>query len=843
MNRNKNIKKNLKRCITLVLGTSLLTTASLSPDTVWGANNGAVLTTTESVRTNYKASNKSEDKTEKQETVYVSMDATGKVKKTTVSDWLKIDGAKGAIEDNSILNDIENNKGDEKYSREDNDVIWNAEGEDIYYSGTTDKELPVAVEFSYELDGKSIDPEELLGKSGNLTIHIKYINNSVNNVLLNGKTEEIYTPFVMITGMILPVDNFTDVKIDNGTVVSEGNNNIVVGYGVPGLKESLDLKNLSFGEVANVDLSDINDKLTDEVTIEANVTDFEIGSTYSIASSNIFSDVEIDDVGDMDKLTESMDKLKDATVELLNGSEKLCDGINKISDGIDAYTDGVHTAADGSSKLSEGSEKLADAIKKYTAGNTKLLKGVKTYANGTKQICKGTKTYAESTAKLVDGIKTAQSGSSEVASGSAAFAKNLSTYTASVNENFSSEKIDGLLSKLPQLKEGLEKLSGGVSKISAGMTGEGGLKEGVEKLSAGVSGENGLEAGLDALMAGTDSLKGGASQLKEGVLAINEGNKVLTASNDKIDSYVNTIIQLAAEAQSKGDYEKALEYKEIATYLGTAKVVTQKIDAATATDGPLVGGIAQLDGGLDSLKGGLNSAKTGAEAIGAGLKQISGGVDALAAGTEEVKKGLDTASKGINIDVENLSKGIKELVGATNKLNTAYSTQLDTGIQKLNGGMSEVLSGGTLLTSNNEKLISGSKKLINNTSKIKKNANKVIAASPELASGAGKLSDSVHKLKSGLHTLDSNSVKIADAISKLYDGADKLNEGMSEYKKTGIDKLTDSVESLIDKGDDFKNRLSKITQISNDYNTFSGLSNDMDGSVKFILSTSSIEKK
>ena len=178
----------------------------------------------------------------KEETVYVNADATGNSDEVTVSDWLKNSGSvSGNLTDESILKEIKNVKGDETFTENGDQLTWNTAGEDIYYQGTTDKELPVSVKLTYFLDGKEVKPDELKGKSGHLKIQVQYTNNEKKTVTVDGKEEEVYTPFVMMTGMILPNETFSNVTIDNGKVISDGSRNIVVGFGMPGLKDSLDL--------------------------------------------------------------------------------------------------------------------------------------------------------------------------------------------------------------------------------------------------------------------------------------------------------------------------------------------------------------------------------------------------------------------------------------------------------------------------------------------------------------------------------------------------------------------------------------------------------------------------
>ena len=189
------------------------------------------------------AASTSDNSVQKEETVYVNTTAAGDVTDVTVSDWLKNSGdsSESEIKDTSDLTDIKNVKGDETFTQDGDNLTWSTDGKDIYYQGKTDKELPVSVSIKYYLDGKEISPDDLAGKTGHLKMEVTYTNTSKTTKKVNGKNAEIYSPFVMVTGMILSTDNFANVTVDNGKVISDGSRNIVVGLGMPGMKDSLDL--------------------------------------------------------------------------------------------------------------------------------------------------------------------------------------------------------------------------------------------------------------------------------------------------------------------------------------------------------------------------------------------------------------------------------------------------------------------------------------------------------------------------------------------------------------------------------------------------------------------------
>ena len=253
----------------------------------------------------------SESTADKEETVYVKTDANGEEKTASARDWLKNFSGEAKIKDATDLTDVENVKGNETYKRGKKDSItWNANGKDIYYQGTSDKNLPVSMKVTYYLDGKEISPKKLVGKSGKVKIRYEYENHSAVTKTINGKQTTVYTPFTMITAAILNTDNFSNVKATNGKVISDGNKHIVIGVAMPGLADSLNLKNTSIGS---------NFDIPEDFEITADVEDFQMTVTATVANSDTLSEFGLDDAGDLSELTDSLKDLENAT-------DKLCDG-------------------------------------------------------------------------------------------------------------------------------------------------------------------------------------------------------------------------------------------------------------------------------------------------------------------------------------------------------------------------------------------------------------------------------------------------------------------------------------------------------------------------------------
>lgn len=292
----------------------------------------------------------------KEETVYVNANADGSEDQITVSNWLKNAGTEKNLQDESELKDIKNVKGDEEFTQSGNKLTWQTDGEDIYYQGTTTKEPPVSVKFTYYLDGKEIKPDDLAGKSGKLKIKVDYTNNTKTTVDINGKKETMYTPFVLMTGMILPQDTFSNVKIDNGKVISDGSRNIVIGFGMPGLQESLGLNSDSLEDLVSGD-SDF--ELPESLEITADVENFSLDSTFTVALDDVLDTIDTDNITGYDDLKDALSDLEDAAMELVDGSKALSDGVDTLKDSYKELDDGIGTLKGGADELNSGAGTLA----------------------------------------------------------------------------------------------------------------------------------------------------------------------------------------------------------------------------------------------------------------------------------------------------------------------------------------------------------------------------------------------------------------------------------------------------------------------------------------------------
>ena len=439
---------------------------------------------------------------EKEETVYVFTDATGKQKSMTVSNWLKNKDGASTLYDSSVLENIENVKGDEGFTRNGESLTWEANGNDIYYQGTTDKQPPILQKITYYLEGQEVTPEELAGKTGKVTIHIDYENTE--------SYKDVYVPFTVMTGIIFSNDNVKNVEVDNGSVISEGKNTVVVGMAFPGMADSLqgvkdDAEHLlTETEASRKSKDKVRDlEIPDSVEITMDASEFKMSTCMTMVFSGLLEeDDEIDE--DHDSILADMDeKIADLTK----------DG-NDLADGAGELSDGIEEANEGTGELADGAGQLADGIKEYTDGVSEVNEGAG-------QLAEGTDTLADSLPELTGGLKDYTDGVSEVNKGAGKLKSGIKDYTDGVSEvNKGAGQLksgtDTLVKSVPELTGGLKDYTDGVAGVDSGLgtlvESIPGLTDGASELSGGLEqageGADKLADGLGKLYAGTQELSG-----------------------------------------------------------------------------------------------------------------------------------------------------------------------------------------------------------------------------------------------------------------------------------------------------------------------------------------------
>ncbi len=680
-----------------------------------------------------------QQKISKDETVYVLAGADGSVQKIIVSDWLKNELGSASLTDKSGLSNIENVKGDESYSiNGDNMTVWDAQGNDIYYQGDIQKELPVGLTVRYTLNGKTVSPEQLKGQSGKVTIRFDYENRQYETVQINGQNQRIYVPFAMLTGMILDNDTFRNVTVTNGKLVNDGDRTVVVGLAFPGLQENL---NLSRDQLS----------IPSSVEITADVTDFSLGMTVTLACNDLFSQLGDVDLGSLDAAG-SLNKLTNAMDQLLNGSSALYDGLT--------------TLLDKSGELAAGVEELAQGAAAIKAGADSLDEGAAELKAGLADLSEGLNKLSANSAALNGGAEHVFNSLLETATAQIR-AKGLTAPDLTI-ENYA-EELNKLIKSLDETtvyENALTQVTDAVEKQRPLIT---------QKVTAAVRQE--VEAKVTAAVK-TEATTAAQAQVAENVIRtatrMTKKDYDAAVAAGQIPQATQDAVNAAIQAQlSDPDVQKQIN----ATVEAQMASETVKNTIKAQTDAQMKTEKVQT---TISQNVELQVKKAIAENM----------------ASDEVQKQLQAASEG--------SKTLIALKASLDDYNAFYLGLLD-----YTAGVDEAAEG----------------------------SNELYAGAGDLKDGTGELRAGAAKLYAGVLQLKDGTPALVSGVTQLKNGAMQLSEGLQQLNKEGIQKLT---KLLQDDLGDLTARVQATIDVSKDYRSFSGISDDASGQVKFIYRTDEI---
>ena len=312
----------------------------------------------------------------KSETVYAVMNGDGSIKSTTVSEHLYSASGLANVTDKTTLTDIQNTESDAEFTQNGEELVWNTNDTDVYYKGNTDKALPIDVKVTYALDGQEAALEDIIGKSGHLTVTVNLKNNETGTVNVNGKDRTIVTPLITAVGVILGGDA-ANVTAEHGMIESAAKSSVAAFVTLPGVKDSL-------SGLLPDEVDSIEDYLQDTVTVEADVEDFTCPqvmvacatSTAALGTSNVF------DLSSINDLTDGINQLNDAMSQLMNGASQLVDGTSQLAGGVLALLDGANTLNNGAAALDDGLGQLTNGLDTLSANNAALNAGAQQVADG-----------------------------------------------------------------------------------------------------------------------------------------------------------------------------------------------------------------------------------------------------------------------------------------------------------------------------------------------------------------------------------------------------------------------------------------------------------------------------
>lgn len=609
----------------------------------------------------------------KDESVYLLSDANGSVYKTIVSDHLaNADGA-ATIEDQSNLSDIKNVKGDEEFKQDGDKLTWQADGSDIYYQGTTDEEAPVSQKVTYYLDGKEIAPADLAGKSGKVTIHFDYTNNSSYKENVNGKDVEVKVPFAAVTAMVLD-DNFTNVEVTNGKVQSNGDGNIVIGYALPGIKDSLGVEDSDF-------IDDLD--IPEYFEVSADVENFKLSTAMTLVA-NAGSMVSMS-TGDSSSLDDMINDLTDATTQLKNGSSDLADGLDTLQSSLADYASGMSELYSKSGDLGKGVDTLNSSAKSISSGlktldkalNTKMSDKEKTAASKTASAAvdkefKNGKTE-EVAKQIYSALRYTQSEDGSVADGA--------LYTSLYDGAFSSQAATTVYNEV--VRQVLLQAAGqpADSKLTADQVASAIKTNFAKAAQAGDQTYAAMYAiGKDMSSAQLAELlyaKAGAKDtlfnktqdtIKQTIAAGRNNEQISSAVETSLQTLANQLAGACKEVASQAASQAAITGAESAK-----STIAQQIEAVQSNGYSLVSGAAALSKGTQTLADQVPTLTAGITALNDATTKIVEGVDKLDDGSHDLADGM------VEFDEKGISKIVNSYNGDIKPLTDKLQAMLDAG--------------------------------------------------------------------------------------------------------------------------------------------------------------------
>lgn len=612
----------------------------------------------------------------KDESVYVKADASGKVNETTVTEWLK-NPNNGKTEDVTELQNVENVKGDETYTTDsEGSVSWKSEGKDIYYQGTTDKELPVDVEITYTLDGKKVEAKDLKGKDGKLEMKVQYTNQSKETVDVSGESVEMYTPFAMVTAMMLPNDEYTNVTIDHGKIVSDGDKNIVVGLGFPGMEENLNLEG-----------KDIDIDIPDSFTITADVKNASVGPTMTVASSDVLEQFGLDEIDSFDDLSDSVGELENAAEQLTDGSAKAADGSSALADGSNTLATGAGTLADGTSALATGVKTLADGVNTLNSKSGDLTKGVSDLATGVNDYTGGVSALSDGSSKvsagaegLKKGLETAQTGIGDLASG-------VGTLKSGFEGN-GTEENPGANNLANDTVQAIGATSTAIDNLAALIKDMAG-NQGAVQAQATINGKDqAVEASVNQLVSA-------------GIVTEENKESCAAAIRTAVNDHISAEAKVTSEKASVNPTEAI---KAAKTAVGTASTYAAGLQK----------NVGALYEGTKTVQGGVEDLKKGNSQLAAGAKDLADGTSALASGTST----LNDKSSLLVAGTSKLKEGGNQLAAGVGQL-AAGASSAATGAGEVAKGAGALKTGADTLADGAGTLADGNKTLADGMAEFK----------------------------------------------------------------------------------------------------------------------------
>ena len=781
---------------------------------------------------------------DKDESVYLISDANGNVNKTIVVDHLKNKDKKDTLEDASNLSDIENVKGKEKFTQSGDKLTWQAGGKDIYYQGTATEEPPVTQKVTYYLDGKEISPEDLAGKSGKVKIRFDYTNTTSYTETVNGEKQTVSVPFAAITGLVLG-DGFENIEVTNGKAEVSDSSSVVLGYALPGLKDSLGIKDKDLD-------GDVNIPEYMEMTADVENFSMPAAMTFVVNASDYVSTDGID-TSDLDDM---INDLKDASTQLQDGSKTLAEGTDTLADGLSTLQSKLGTFASGVGTLKSGLKTYTDGVSTLSGGLNKLNSNVPTLSNGITTLNSSAKSLndgvallnATVSAKFTDSEKktlldqvhsTLESQKSEIEKqAQTTVASQKTAIQKQAQSAVDLQKTDiqkQAQSTVADQKEDIEK------KAQAAVDDQ---KEQIKSVAAETVKQQETEIKNQAASAVEQEFTSGKTDY-----ITNEAKKQLASIKPVIESGVKAqfVQKMAEKNPAITDYDSAKTFfdQNVGMKDGAAEAcVNEQIDTIINN---LAGSVAST--AKDASKIAAGEAAYTAASQTAGEAAYTGA--SLAAGTAAYTAARQTAGEAAYAGAS-LAATTAAYTGASQAATTAAYTGAVSGAEQATitsaeqtkatvaASINQKQANGYSLVTGMKALADGTQTLYNSvptlTSGIKQlvdGSNTLVANNAQLNSGASQLADGTNQIVSGVDQLTTGS-------KTLSEGAHTLADGMVQFNEEGINKILDAYNGDLKP---FTDKLQAVIDAGEEYQTYSAIADGQTGSVKFIYKLASIDAK
>ncbi|WP_270498437.1 hypothetical protein [Holdemanella porci] len=747
------------------------------------------------------AQSNDENPTEKTETVYSVLNSDGSISNTIVSSWLHDEDGINNIKETLNLTDVKNIKSNEKPSKDGNTYTWNAKGNDVYYEGTATKQLPVSVKIRYELDGQEMSAKDMEGKSGHLKLMISFTNNYSEVKNINGKSIVIH-PSYLAGGMLnMSTGKFSNVKCESGKIVNDGTNEMLAFANIPGLNETL----------KSAGLDKVNNQLgiSDDVTVEADVNDFDLGSIMVGMTNEIDLASELGEIGSVSELTDGVNQLIEADNQLIDGSKQLYDGTTQLKEGIaplsSAYPQ-IETLTNAFDQLHDGTTKLSTGLNQYTAGVDQLaivsqnLYSIQTGLNDADSKLNNQETTTQ-LGTLVNGVTKVNNvinlmNNQLNGKESKLTEKNIQILKDAISD--SNKEIGNLETALNNTNADLVKL-GGENKDCTG----GEIKAAKDALNELGS----LKAGLTNVMTGIGADIQGAS-----VEIQTQKQTEITSVQNSIDALQNALNSLSdTEENASARSELQTQINNLTNYKNTLSTSTTLNQYATdlGTQAQALEGIVNNSPAvLGKVEKSYSESVSTVNDLQTQLKNTKDSLDKLSKQMRNVESvGLTSADfdqlNTLKLTVAALAdekEGTPALVQGVSKLQSQLG-KLSGGVSDLNAGMNQLAPG-----------------IAQGTSNLSKNSDSLRNGAKALNDGTAQLSAS----KSKMSELTSGLTKLSDAVDQLNDGAKQLYEGNEQFKSEGLDQLKEKVDLGVGELETLQSVMDEIKAMNKEYASYSG---------------------